>query len=418
MPDDYKTVLSALGKTGDFKDGVLKVNIPRTDLRVTIGQRPAPTPFGFGGWVAMTKGTDGTDVLMGDLVLTEDEVNPVMSAILDNGLDVTALHNHFFREEPRIFYMHVHGMGSAADLTRRLKPAIDVIDTAAKRAQPPAPSAATGAATLDGAAIAKIVGHEGQQTGPVYKITIGRPDIDLRDHGAVIGARMGLNTWAAFAGTDADAMVAGDIAMLEAEVTPVLRNLRASGIEVVAIHHHMTGVTPAVIFLHYYGTGPAAALAHAVRGAVDLLGKSPSGSVTAVRPPTVLFMCPHGAAKSVLASAYFQRIAKERGLNVRVLSAGTHPDPAVAPAVADHLVKNGYEVPISKPRLVTASDVSAADVVISLGCDLKDVAVPREKLVEWNDVPPPSENFDAADQAIRQRVVELVDELIRTGTTH
>jgi protein-tyrosine-phosphatase len=206
--------------------------------------------------------------------------------------------------------------------------------------------------------------------------------------------------------------------MLEHEVTPVLRNLRANGIDVVAIHHHMTGVKPAVIFLHYYGTGPAARLAHAVRGAVDLLGKPPSSGVTAVRPPTVLFMCPHGAAKSVLASAYFQRVAKERGLNVRVLSAGTHPDPVVAPAVAAHLLKNGYDVPISKPRLVTASDVSAADVVISLGCDLKDVAVPREKLVEWSDVPPPSENFDAADQAIRQRVVELVDELIRTGTTH
>jgi protein-tyrosine-phosphatase len=416
VPVEYKTLLSTLGKTGDFKDGVLKVNIPRTDLHVTIGQRPAPTPFGFGGWVAMTKGTDGAEVLMGDLVLTEDEVNPVMSAILDNGLDVTALHNHFFHEQPRIFYMHVHGMGSAADLTRRLKPALDVIDAAAKRAQPA--TAATDTATLDGPAIAKIVGHEGQQTGPVYKITIGRPDIDLREHGAVIGARMGLNTWAAFAGTDADAMVAGDIAMLEHEVTPVLRNLRASGIDVVAIHHHMTGVRPAVIFLHYYGTGSAATLAHAVRGAVDLLGKSPSSGVSAVRPPTVLFMCPHGAAKSVLASAYFQRVAKERGLNVRVLSAGTHPDPVVAPAVADHLSKNGYEVPISKPRLVTATDVSAADVVISLGCDLKDVAVPREKLAEWNEVPPPSENFDAADQAIRQRVVELVDELIRTGTTH
>jgi protein-tyrosine-phosphatase len=418
VPVEYKTLLSTLGKTGDFKDGVLKVNIPRTDLHVTIGQRPAPTPFGFGGWVAMTKGTDGAEVLMGDLVLTEDEVNPVMSAILDNGLDVTALHNHFFHEQPRIFYMHVHGMGSAADLTRRLKPAIDVIDAAAKRAQPPPATAATDTATLDGPAIAKIVGHEGQQTGPVYKITIGRPDIDLREHGAVIGARMGLNTWAAFAGTDADAMVAGDIAMLEHEVTLVLRNLRASGIDVVAIHHHMTGVRPAVIFLHYYGTGSAATLAHAVRGAVDLLGKPPSSGVSAVRPPTVLFMCPHGAAKSVLASAYFQRVAKERGLNVRVLSAGTHPDPVVAPAVADHLSKHGYEVPISKPRLVTATDVSAADVVISLGCDLKDVAVPREKLVEWNEVPPPSENFDAADQAIRQRVVELVDELIRTGTTH
>jgi hypothetical protein len=275
MPSEYKTVLTALGKSGDFKDGVLKVNIPRKDVSVTIGQRPAPTPFGFGGWIALTKSTDGAEVLMGDLVLTEDEVNPVMSALLNNGLDVTALHNHFFWEKPRMFYMHVHGMGSAADLTRRVKPAIDRIDQAAKGAAPSAPPAAsTPAGTLDSAALAKIVGHEGEQSGPVYKITIGRPDIDLREHGAVINARMGLNTWAAFAGTDADAMVAGDVAMLEHEVTPVLKALRGNGLNVVAIHHHMTDVTPMVVFLHYYGTGQAATLAQGVRAAVDVLGKT------------------------------------------------------------------------------------------------------------------------------------------------
>jgi hypothetical protein len=274
VPADYKAVLSALGKTGDFKDGVLKVNIPRNDLRVTINQRAAPTPFGFGGWVALAKG-EGMDVMMGDLVLTEDEVNPVMSALLQNGLDVTALHNHFFWEQPRIFYMHVHGMGSAADLAKRVKPAIDLIDQAAKKAAPPSATAPS-SPTIDGAALAKIIGTPGEQTGPVYKITIGRADINLRAHGAPINARMGLNTWAAFAGTDADAMVAGDVAMLETEVTPVLKALRANGLNVVAIHHHMTDMKPTVIFLHYYGTGPAAKLAQGVRAAVDLLGKSTS----------------------------------------------------------------------------------------------------------------------------------------------
>ena len=275
LPAEYKSVLTMLGKTGDFKEGVLKVNIPRSDLRVTINKRAAPTPFGFGGWVALTKGQGGHDVMMGDLVLTEDEVNPVMSAILDNGLDVTALHNHFFWEQPRIFYMHVHGMGTPADLAKRVKPAIDLIDQAVKRAQPAAaPAAAT--AALDAAALAKIVGHQGEQSGPVYKITIGRPDIDLREHGAAINARMGLNTWAAFTGTDADAMVAGDVAMLEHEVTPVLKVLRSNGINIVAIHHHMTAVKPVVIFLHYYGTGPAARLAEVVRRAVDVLGKTPA----------------------------------------------------------------------------------------------------------------------------------------------
>ena len=271
-PADYQNVLTTLGRTGDFKDGVLKVNIPRSDLRVTIGQRSAPTPFGFGGWVALTKGTDGTDVMMGDLVLTEDEVNPVMSAILDNGLEATALHNHFFWEQPRIFYMHVHGTGTAADLAQRLKPALALIP---KPAAPPGRTSpvAPGSAVLDTAALAKSVGQEGEQTGPVYKITIGRPDIDLREHGAKINARMGLNTWAAFAGTDADAMVAGDVAMLATEVNPVLKALRSHGINVVAIHHHMTGTSPTVFFLHYYGTGAAQKLAAGVRAAVDQLGK-------------------------------------------------------------------------------------------------------------------------------------------------
>ena len=277
VPSEYQTVLTALGKSGDFRDGVLKVNIPRHDLKVTIAQRSAPTPFGFGGWIALTKASDGTEVLMGDLVLTQDEVNPVMSAILDQGLQVTALHNHFFWEEPRIFYMHVHGTGSAAELTRRVKPALELIDqsagaaSASTTAAPPAPTV-----TLNGAALAKIVGHEGEQNGPVYKITIGRPDIDLREHGAAINARMGLNTWAAFAGTDQEAMVAGDVAMLEHELTPVLKALRANDLDVVAIHHHMTGVEPVVIFLHYYGTGPAERLAQGVRAAVDVLGKTPA----------------------------------------------------------------------------------------------------------------------------------------------
>jgi hypothetical protein len=272
MPDAYKAVLSSLGKTGDYKDAVLKVNIPRSDLKVTIKGRPAPTPFGFGGWVAMTKGTQGHDVLMGDLVLTEDQVNPVMSALLDNGLEVTALHNHFFWEQPRVFYMHVHGMGTPAELAAKLKPAIAIIDEAVKKAAPSG-GAASPAPGLDTAALARTIGYPGEQSGAVYKITIGRPDIDLREHGAAINARMGLNTWAAFTGTDADAIVAGDVAMLDGEVTPVLKALRAHGIDVVAMHHHMIGTTPAVVFLHYFGSGSAASLAAGVRAALDRLGR-------------------------------------------------------------------------------------------------------------------------------------------------
>jgi hypothetical protein len=274
VPADYQSVLTTLGKQGDFKDNVLRVNIPRNDLHVAIDGVATPTPFGFGGWLALTKGTGGMDVMMGDLVLTEDEVNPVMSALLTNGLDVTALHNHFFLDTPRIFYMHVHGHGTASDLATKVKPAIALIGVHAP-ATASNTSGRTINGTLDSASLAKIVGYDGEQNGAVYKITIGRPDIPLKEMGAAINSRMGLNTWAAFYGTDADAVVAGDIAMLDREVTPVLKSLRSNGIDVVAIHHHMTGTDPQVIFLHYWGKGSAQKLATAFRAAIDQTGARP-----------------------------------------------------------------------------------------------------------------------------------------------
>jgi uncharacterized protein DUF1259 len=275
MPADYDAVLKSLGRQGDFKANVLKINIPRNDLKVTIDGIATPTAFGFGGWLAMTKGDGGIDVMMGDLVLLEDEVNPVMSALLANGLEVSALHNHFFFESPRLFYMHVHGHGKAADLARMAKPALDLIGHAPPQHQ----SSVTGAGgkvaagQMDTAKIAKLVGTEGEQNGQVYKITIGRDDIHLKEMGATINARMGLNTWAAFYGSDADGEIAGDVAMLAGEVNPVLKALRAAGLNVVAIHHHMIGGPPVIYFLHYWGTGPAEKLATGFKSALKELGK-------------------------------------------------------------------------------------------------------------------------------------------------
>jgi hypothetical protein len=274
VPADYAAVLKTLNRQGDYKDNVLKVNIPRNDLKIAVDGVATPTPFGFGGWIALTKGTGGTDVMMGDLVLTEAEVNPVMSAVLDSGLEVTALHNHFFFETPRIFYMHVHGMGRAADLATKIQPALALIGKGTQPAATAAGRAITG--TLDTAQLAKIVGTAGEQNGQVYKITIGRPDLPIKDMGATINARMGLNTWAAFYGSDADSVVAGDVAMREDEVQPVLKALRSNGIDVVAIHHHMTTTQPTVYFLHYWGKGPAQKLATGVKAAVDQLGKKPA----------------------------------------------------------------------------------------------------------------------------------------------
>src|ERR1051325_10422021 len=278
MPAEYQQVLTALGKQGDYKANVLKVNIPRNDLSVTVAGVKTPTPFGFGGWIAMTKG-QGMDVMMGDLVLTQDEVNPVMSALLENGLEVTALHNHFFWDEPRMFYMHVHGHGSPSELARKVKPALDLIGKNAST-PPAAPAAATGQAALDVAKLAQIVGTQGEQTGAVYKITIGRDDLKLTEMGAAINARMGLNTWAAFVGTNDNAAIAGDVAMLANEVTPVLNALRKNGLDVVAIHHHMTDTQPTIYFLHYWGTGPAEKLATGFKAALAETGKAKTATTS------------------------------------------------------------------------------------------------------------------------------------------
>src|SRR5437588_9571034 len=187
IPSDYQDVLRALDRKGDFKAGVLKVNIPRSDLKMTIQGFSTPTPFGFGGWIALTKDTDGTDVMMGDLVLLQEEVNPVLSALLDNGIDVTALHNHFFWDDPHVYYMHIHGMGKAADLAQRVKPGLDLIGHVKPEA---AVSASSGGTALDTAKLAKVVGHEGEQTGAVYKITVGRDDLGMRQQRTVINASM------------------------------------------------------------------------------------------------------------------------------------------------------------------------------------------------------------------------------------
>lgn len=277
VPSDYQQVLTILDKKGDYKANVFKLNIPRNDLNVTVGGVATPTPFGFGGWIAMTKGDKGMDVMMGDHVLLEDKVNPIMSALLENGLEMIALHNHFFWATPRIFYMRVHGYGKPTELARKVKPAIELIGKIAPRTsaigRSPANMAPIVPGKLDTAGLDGTIDHPGEHNGPIYKFTIGRDDLELKEMGATINSRMGLNTGAAFFGTDAKAVVAGGVAMLENEITSVLRALRAHGLDVVAIHHHMTGSRPMIIFLHYWGKGPATKLVAGFKAALNELGK-------------------------------------------------------------------------------------------------------------------------------------------------
>jgi hypothetical protein len=283
MPAEYRQVLDSLSRKGDFSENVLRVGIPRNDLEISIAGIKTPTSFGFGGWLGFTKGDHGMDVMMGDLVLLQEEVNPVMSALLANGLEVTALHNHFFWDVPHVYYMHVHGHGNAADIARKVKPALDLIghvratgdagQTVSAGELPVTGVRRVAEGKLNKENLDRIIGHKGAVSGPVYKVTIGRSDIALKEMGAVINSRMGFNSWAALFGADDNAAIAGDVAMLEHEVTPVLNTLRKNGLDVVAIHHHMTGTEPMIIFLHYWGVGPAEKLAAGFRAALDELGK-------------------------------------------------------------------------------------------------------------------------------------------------
>ncbi|WP_324671458.1 DUF1259 domain-containing protein [Hymenobacter sp. GOD-10R] len=290
---DIAAIEQALGKKGNYVEAQAThtTPLPRNDLKVTIKGEAVPISFGFGGWVAIKHTLDGKSaMLMSDTVLLQEEVNPLISAAHANGLEVGAIHNHFFYEEPRIFYMHIHGMGSPAELAKKfaatlkdskLLPANQPQASGTSAAQSgntatPAPGSASqlGRELFDLAVLDQIVKYQGVVNGPTYKYTIGRDDLRVTMMGTDMTAAIGLNSWAAFAGKQADAHIAGDIAMLENEVNPVIKALRANNLEVVAVHNHMLFDQPRMVFLHYYGRGPAPVLAAGFRAALDQLGKS------------------------------------------------------------------------------------------------------------------------------------------------
>jgi len=276
---EIAAIEAAIGKKGTYKEAeaTYTIPLPRNDLKVTLKGQPVPIPFGFGGWVSIKRTLDGKSaVIMGDSVLLQEEVNPLISAAQDAGLEIGAIHNHFFYEEPRIFYTHIHGMGEPGELAAKYAQAISATKISPKN-QPPAgpPPAKTGKDIFDTAQLNKIIGYEAAINGPTIKYTIGRQDLKVIAMGAEMTANIGLNTWAAFTGTMDSAHIAGDVAMLDHEVNAVIKTLRANNLEVVAVHNHMLGDKPHMIFLHYLGTGPAPELAKGFRAALDQLGKKP-----------------------------------------------------------------------------------------------------------------------------------------------
>lgn len=261
---EFNEVETILSTKGQLQEGATIFRFPRSDIKVTIDGEPVPTAFGFGAWTAW-KAMGMDTMVMGDLVLLENEVNPVISALAEANINVTALHNHFLGETPRIMFMHIDGMGNPAVLARGLQNAL------AKTATPKAHQTATpqqrSGPAINTNRLEEIVGHKGDLGGGVFKITIGRSGVTMR--GVELASSMGINSWAAFIGTNERAHVAGDVVMKAAEVNPVIRAFRRSGINVVAVHNHMIDEEPRIFFLHYWGTGPAEKLAQTVREAFD-----------------------------------------------------------------------------------------------------------------------------------------------------
>jgi hypothetical protein len=267
---DTAAIEQATGLKGQFtsEDNVFKVTKARTDVKIQVDQWEMPPFMGLGSWAAFTPAQGGA-MMMGDTVVFEDEVNAAMSAALEAGLEVTALHNHFFFDEPKVYFMHIGGHGDPKVLAAGVKKVYDKI--AEIRAASPAPTKSfpgkiASPSSITVAPLQAALGVKGQTNQGMFKVVIGR---SATMHGVAVSTEMGINTWAAFAGRDDAAVVDGDFAMLENELQPVLRAMRKEGINIVAIHQHMSHEQPRYLFLHYWGKGKAVDLAQSLKRVLD-----------------------------------------------------------------------------------------------------------------------------------------------------
>ena len=250
-------------------ENVFKVTWPRTDVKVSVDGMNLPPFMGLASWAAFSQGM-GQAMVMGDTVLFQDEVNPAMSVALDNGLSVTALHNHFFYDDPKVYFMHIEGQSQPDQLAAAVKKVWDKVKEI--RAANPKPAMSFGGtipaqSSITPKPVEDALGAKAATNNGMVKIVIGNP---TKMSGMDVTKDMGANTWAAFAGTDDNAVVDGDFAMHEDELQGVLKALRKGGVNVVAIHQHMTGETPRILFLHFWGKGKASDLANTLKAARDV----------------------------------------------------------------------------------------------------------------------------------------------------
>jgi hypothetical protein len=268
---------AAATKATTTQDGIVRIAWPRNDVPLKVDGMPLKPFAGLGSWAAFTKAPHGA-MVMGDTVVFQDEVTPAMDAAFAAGLEVSGLHNHFFFDEPKVYFMHIGGQGEPEKLASAVKDVWDAIKKV--RAENKTPGARFSGetpeeGTIDAAAIEKALGQKSQAQDGVVKVTIGR---EGSMHGVKVGGSMGLTTWAAFSGSDELAAVDGDFIMTAAEVQPVLRALRKSGIHIVALHNHMVGETPPFYFTHFWGKGPTKELAEGLKAALDAQANVAKGS--------------------------------------------------------------------------------------------------------------------------------------------
>ncbi len=269
FPLDTLAIERIMNRSGKSSKGEFKITIPQNDLSVEVDGFKIIPAMGLSTWVAFTPSPDGA-VIMGDIVLTESDLQPVQREIIRQGLSISAIHNHFIRNHPNIMFMHLSGSGPTEQMAQKASAILEKIKEV-RGADPVKGTASSESlnSTLDVPLLDGIIGYHGDMNKGVYKYTIGRPDIVLKEHGVPVSTFLGFNTWAAFQGQMDKAAVAGDFTMLEGEVGPVIKALVENGIEVVAVHNHMVHEQPRIFFLHYWGTGHAETLARGLRAALD-----------------------------------------------------------------------------------------------------------------------------------------------------
>ena len=272
-PLDTLVIEQIMGMKGKSNKGEYKITVPQNDLSIEVDGFKIIPAMGLSSWIDFAPSPGGA-MIMGDLVLTENDLKPVQQAVIKQGLTITAIHNHFIRNHPNVMYMHVGGSGTTESVANKAKAVLDKIKEI--RGNDPSKGNASSesiANSLNTEELDKILQYKGEMNKGVYKYTIGRPDVQLREHGIPVTSFMGFNTWAAFQGTPDHAAVAGDFTMTQEEVAPVIKTLIENGIEVVAVHNHMVHEQPRIFFLHYWGVGNAEELAKGLRAALNQTGK-------------------------------------------------------------------------------------------------------------------------------------------------